>query len=76
MSDYGEICIALTSTIRDAYELATQGNMKEALHEAKFLSALADQLVESLKQKQQGESPAQAMGESWQLKDKNEFRVA
>jgi hypothetical protein len=52
MSDYGEICIALRSTVRDTYELANQGNMKEALHEAKFLSALADQLVESLKEKQ------------------------
>ena len=51
MSDYGEICIALKNTMRDAYELANKGNMKEALNEAKFLSALADQLVESLKQK-------------------------
>lgn len=52
MRDYAEICIALRSTVRDAYELANQGKMKEALKEAQFLSALADQLVADLTEKQ------------------------
>lgn len=52
MSDYAEICIALKSTIRDAYDLANEGKMKDALKEAQFLSSLADQLVVALKEQQ------------------------
>ena len=49
MKDYAEICIVMRNTLRDAYELANKGNMKEALEQAKFLSALADQLVAALR---------------------------
>lgn len=49
MKDYAEVCIVMRKTLRDAYELANEGKMKEALEEAKFLSALADQLVATLK---------------------------
>jgi hypothetical protein len=49
MNDYSEISIVMRNTLREAYELANQGKMKEALEEAKFLSALADQFVEALK---------------------------
>ncbi len=49
MKDYAEICIVMRQTLRDAYELANQGKIKEALAEAKFLSALSDQLVDELK---------------------------
>lgn len=52
MSDYADICIALKTTIRDTYDLANEGKMKDALKEAQFLSALADQLVVALKEQQ------------------------
>ena len=48
MKDYAEVCIVIRKTLRDAYELANEGKIKEALEEAKFLSALADQLVATL----------------------------
>jgi soluble cytochrome b562 len=49
MKDYAEVCIVMRKTLRDAYELANEGKIKQALEEAKFLSALADQLVATLK---------------------------
>lgn len=52
MSDYADICIALKSTIRDTYDLANEGKMKDALREAVFLAVLADQLVAALKEQQ------------------------
>jgi len=49
MTDYSDVCTAINHTIRTAYELANEGKIKEALEEARFLSALATQLEEALK---------------------------
>jgi soluble cytochrome b562 len=48
MKDYAEVCIVMRKTLRDAYELANEGKMKEALNEAKFLAAMAEKLVATL----------------------------
>jgi hypothetical protein len=49
MTDYSDVCTAIKHTIRTAYELANERKLKEALEEARFLSALATQLEEALK---------------------------
>ncbi len=49
MKDYSDICIKMRSTLRDAYELANQGKIDEALIVAKHLSELAKDLVAELK---------------------------
>ena len=50
MSDYADICIALRSTIRDTYDLANEGKMKDALREAEAMAKLANELVVKLKE--------------------------